>query len=75
MCVTVLKKWYLFVGVLVIFVSGVVRGEVVVEKEIAYAPLPECRLDVKAPVGVTGFPTVVWFHGGGLTGGRRHCYR
>ena len=72
MCMTVLKKWYLFVGALVIFASGVVRGEVVVEKEIDYAPLPECRLDVKTPVGVTGFPTVVWFHGGGLTGGRRH---
>ena len=27
------------------------------------------RLDVQFPVAATGFPTVVWFHGGGLTGG------
>lgn len=30
-----------------------------------------CRLDVKAPAG-KGFPTVVWFHGGGLAWGNRH---
>jgi len=30
------------------------------------------RMDVQFPVAATGFPTVVWFHGGGLTGGRRH---
>lgn len=30
-----------------------------------------CRLDIYYPTGKTGFPTVVWFHGGGLTGGRR----
>ncbi len=30
-----------------------------------------CRLDVHHPVGKTDLPTVVWFHGGGLTGGNR----
>ena len=30
-----------------------------------------CRLDVYAPVGQTGFSTVVWFHGGGLRAGER----
>ena len=30
-----------------------------------------CRLDVKTPRAATGFPVVVWFHGGGLTGGTR----
>ena len=39
---------------------------------IAYADRPECLLDVRVPDGVTNFPTVVWFHGGGLTGGSRH---
>jgi acetyl esterase/lipase len=28
-----------------------------------------CRLDVYYPTGVKDFPTVVWFHGGGLTQG------
>lgn len=30
-----------------------------------------CRLDVYYPVGTNNFPTIVWFHGGGLTGGNR----
>ena len=30
-----------------------------------------CRLDVKSPTAGSGFPVVVWFHGGGLTGGTR----
>ena len=30
-----------------------------------------CRLDVYYPTGVKSFPTVVWFHGGGITGGNK----
>jgi acetyl esterase/lipase len=30
-----------------------------------------CRLDLYYPTGSNGFTTVVWFHGGGLTGGNR----
>jgi acetyl esterase/lipase len=30
-----------------------------------------CRLDVYYPSGIKGFPTVVWFHGGGLLNGSR----
>lgn len=30
-----------------------------------------CRLDMDIPQGVSGFATVIWFHGGGLTNGRR----
>jgi acetyl esterase/lipase len=30
-----------------------------------------CRLDVYYPAEAKGFATVVWFHGGGLTGGNR----
>lgn len=30
-----------------------------------------CRLDVYYPSNQTNFATVVWFHGGGLTGGER----
>ena len=40
--------------------------------DIAYADRPACRLDVRVPVGATGFSTIVWFHGGGLTEGERH---
>jgi acetyl esterase/lipase len=30
-----------------------------------------CRLDLHLPVDASGFATVVWFHGGGLTKGKR----
>lgn len=30
-----------------------------------------CRLDIYVPEGKQDFPTVVWFHGGGLTGGNK----
>lgn len=32
----------------------------------------QCRLDLLYPTNRLGFATVVWFHGGGLTGGKRH---
>lgn len=31
-----------------------------------------CKLDVYYPKGTKGYPTVVWFHGGGLTAGERY---
>lgn len=31
----------------------------------------KCRLDVYIPAGTLKFPTVIWFHGGGLTGGKK----
>ena len=30
-----------------------------------------CKLDVYAPEGAKDLPVVVWFHGGGLTGGEK----
>ena len=38
------------------------------ESDDAYAS-EMCVVDVYYPTGVADFPTVVWFHGGGLTGG------
>ena len=34
-----------------------------------------CKLDIYYPEGIRDFPTVVWFHGGGLTGGNKHIPR
>ena len=31
-----------------------------------------CVLDLKLPDGKKDFPTLVWFHGGGITSGRKH---
>ena len=49
-------------------------------KDISYIPAGEtdgyrkerCKLDVYYPAGKKGFPTIVWFHGGGLEGGGKH---
>lgn len=30
-----------------------------------------CRLDIYLPADAKDFPTIIWFHGGGLSGGRR----
>lgn len=33
-----------------------------------------CRLDLRIPEGVSNFPVVVWYHGGGLVAGSRGGY-
>ncbi len=34
-----------------------------------------CKLDVYYPAGKKDFPTIIWFHGGGLEGGNKHIPR
>ena len=51
-----------------------IRGVTYVASGDAYR-LARCKLDVKVPNETTGFPTVVWFHGGGLTDGDKHFIR
>jgi acetyl esterase/lipase len=41
------------------------------EKGITAEQNQRCRLDVYAPATKKPFPTVIWFHGGGLTQGER----
>jgi acetyl esterase/lipase len=41
------------------------------QTEVTEYQQERCRLDVYYPENQTGFATVVWFHGGGLTGGNR----
>lgn len=33
-----------------------------------------CKLDIYYPADKKGYPTVVWFHGGGLEGGEKHLF-
>ncbi len=50
------------------------------DKDIAYVSSSEadayrkerCKLDVYYPVDTKDFPTIIWFHGGGLEGGNKH---
>lgn len=53
------------------------------KKGLSYVPDAEadayrkerCKLDVYYPAGKKDFPTIVWFHGGGLEGGNKHIPR
>lgn len=52
-------------------------------REIAYVKAADadayardrCKLDLYVPKGARDFPTIVWFHGGGLTGGSKSVPR
>jgi acetyl esterase/lipase len=67
----------LFIGTL----SVHAQQEYASEKNIHYYPdslnnkdsyiSSQCTLDIYYPKGVKNFATVVWFHGGGLTGGEK----
>jgi acetyl esterase/lipase len=66
---------------MVVLVSGGAAraGEVEVVSGLAYKggeglseyEAARCRLDLYLPAGAKAFPTLVWFHGGGLTAGER----
>ena len=54
------------------------KTEYVLEKDISYYvnvkdayQKERCKLDVYYPKNLKNFPTVVWFHGGGLKGGNK----
>lgn len=47
------------------------QTEYVLEKDISYGAGARCKLDVYAPKGTKNYATVIWFHGGGLTGGQK----
>lgn len=62
------------------FLSFTLAGERTVVKDLAYysdAGVDEykqsqCKLDVFSPENAKELPVFVWFHGGGLTGGKKH---
>ena len=55
----------------------VLSANLVTETDIPYSSKQDdyskerLRLDVSHPVDTTGVPVIVWFHGGGLTGGEK----
>jgi acetyl esterase/lipase len=59
------------------------EGGVAIAADVAYKDGPElsdyektrCKLDLYAPTGAKDLPCVVWFHGGGITGGDKHGAR
>ena len=79
----VIKRCYRAGWAVVLLFAGVLaaaqeKNELyVIERDIPYHAeageyaAERCKLDFYYPVGQPGFPTVVWFHGGGLTGGHK----
>jgi acetyl esterase/lipase len=67
----------LFYFVILISLSAC-AGEIGIERDISYLPKPDseyateqCKLDVFYPKDAKDYPTIVWFHGGGLRMGQR----
>lgn len=75
-----MKKLCLVFMVLV-SITAQAQQQYVTEKDIAYYAASvsskdsyigsQCKLDIYYPKGVSDFATIVWFHGGGLTGGNK----
>ena len=75
-----MKRIILFFFILVLHVPKISAQEMGYRtvKNIAYRDAAGdvyidslCRLDLYYPIGKIDFPTIVWFHGGSLTGGKR----
>jgi acetyl esterase/lipase len=58
------------------FISTALAADYKFERDINYRTDDDyatkmCRIDIASPEGVKDAPVIVWFHGGGLTGGHR----
>ncbi len=82
-CVLLIGMWCLLSGSVSLADEAVPKLEYGIENNIGYydAALSaradqyqkeQSKLDVYYPKGAKGFATLVWFHGGGLTGGSRY---
>ena len=68
---------------LLLFLAAVcVHAQPVTETDISYYEAAvlekaddyqktQCKLDIRRPTGATGLPVMLWFHGGGLTSGKK----
>lgn len=72
------RRLVLTVSLTLLCISAMAQQGYAVSEGIVYTALDDayaqerCRLDVYYPEGVKNAPVVVWFHGGGLTGGKRY---
>ena len=64
-------------------VASVPKAEFAVRRDVPYYPAAAytndymqtfCKMHLRTPTNVTGFATVVWFHGGGLIHGSRGSF-
>lgn len=73
-------KRYLILAVALLCAVAAAAADYKVDRDIVYRSDDEyaarmCRLDVSSPERAKGAPVIVWFHGGGLTGGGKDTPR
>lgn len=69
--------------VLLLFCSVWMHAQYATRTDISYVPASEqdayrkerCKLDIYYPEKIKDFPTIVWFHGGGMEGGQKHLQK
>ena len=72
-----MKKYLLALALIFLGAPAFCQGNYVTEKNIPYHAdageyaAARCVLDFYYPTDIQDFPTVVWFHGGGLVGGSK----
>lgn len=74
-----MKKLHVSLLFLIVFVTAFAQGNTTYRtiKDLPYRTtgdaysLERCKLDIYYPENIKDFPTVVWFHGGGLSGGSK----
>lgn len=74
-------KLLLSIALLYVFLPSFAQVEYTTEADIQYYPASpdltdaykssQCRLDLYYPKNTKGFATIIWFHGGGITGGKK----
>lgn len=69
-------KRFFILSVLLLMATAISAQEYKFSRDIIYNSVDEyasqmCRLDIAAPEGAKAAPVIVWFHGGGLTGGKK----
>lgn len=74
---TIIQK-LLLLTLLLVSTSSIAQQQYVTEENINYYPdsvtqkdayiKSQCLLDVYYPKGLKNYATIVWFHGGGITG-------
>lgn len=80
-----MKKIISFLILLVGYSVQAQQQQYITEKDIRYYPdevnakdeymASQCRLDLYYPQGAKHFPTIIWFHGGGITAGHKEIPR
>lgn len=74
-----MRKTIIIIAFLGLFLADIYSQNYILKENISYISSDEkdeyrrerCKLDIYYPEGETDYPTIIWFHGGGLEGGEK----